>query len=151
MSWYGEPSVSGLESYARILAVEPSTAPVTVNNGFTLDLNTAHSGKVQFEGPTGTLQIDNSQSFTGTVAGFGGQEHIDLADIAFGAGTTLGYAGNVTGGTLTVTNGTHSANIALLGQYTAASFAASSDGHGGTTISDPPVQDTNHLTQPQHA
>jgi hypothetical protein len=38
-------------------------------------------------------------------------------------------------GTLTVNDGTHTANIQLLGQYTASEFAAASDGHGGTLIS----------------
>jgi hypothetical protein len=34
--------------------------------------------------------------------------------------------------TLTVTDGVSTANITLLGQYTAASFATASDGNGGT-------------------
>jgi hypothetical protein len=33
-----------------------------------------------------------------------------------------------------VADGTHTANIALLGNYMASSFVASSDGHGGTFI-----------------
>ena len=37
-------------------------------------------------------------------------------------------------GTLTVTDGVHTASIQLLGQYTASEFAAASDGHGGTLI-----------------
>ena len=52
------------------------------------------------------------------VSGFTGQNLLDLADIAFGSHTTLGYAANSnnTDGTLTVSDGTHTANIALLGQ-----------------------------------
>ena len=42
-------------------------------------------------------------------------------------------ASNVSG-TLTVTDGTHTASIELLGQYAANEFTASSDGHGGTLI-----------------
>src|SRR5258708_7623004 len=37
-------------------------------------------------------------------------------------------------GTLTVTDGVHTANIALLGAYIAGNFTAASDGHGGTLI-----------------
>jgi hypothetical protein len=61
-----------------------------------------------------------------------------LADISFAAGTTLGYAANAdnSGGTLSVGDGTHTANIALLGSYMASSFVAASDGHGGTLISE---------------
>ena len=44
------------------------------------------------------------------------------------------------------------ANIALLGQYMAASFVPSADGFGGTVIHDPPPATlTQMLTQPQHA
>jgi hypothetical protein len=87
------------------------------------------------------------------IGGAGGEVSLDLADIAFGSNTTLGYAANSnnTGGTLTVSDGTHTANIALLGQYMAASFAMSADGFGGTLIHDnPPATLTQTLTQPQH-
>jgi hypothetical protein len=53
-----------------------------------------------------------------------------------------------------VTDGTHTANIALLGNYLASTFAASSDGHGGTAIVDPVLTSSNQqmvLTPPQHA
>lgn len=70
---------------------------------------------------------------------------IDLADIAFGPSTTLGYAANEnnSGGLLTVGDGTHSSVITLLGQYAAADFHAWSDFHGGTLITDPGL--TGHL------
>ena len=55
-------------------------------------------------------------------------------------------------GLLTASDGTHTANIALLGQYTAASFVMSADGFGGTLIHDvAPATLTHTLTQPQHA
>jgi hypothetical protein len=38
-----------------------------------------------------------------------------------------------------VTDGTHTATIALSGNYLASSFVASNDGHGGVDIIDPPV------------
>jgi hypothetical protein len=73
-----------------------------------------------------------------TVAGLHGQDAIDLAGIGFGAGSTLGYAANAdhSGGTLSVGDGMHMANIALLGSYMASSFVTASDGHGGTMISE---------------
>jgi hypothetical protein len=43
-------------------------------------------------------------------------------------------AGNTT---LKVTDGVHTANITLLGQYSASSFAMASDNDGGTLIEDP--------------
>ena len=91
-----------------------------------------------FAGTSGALQLDQSASFTGTISGFGGQDQLDLTDIAFGANTSLGYYENSAnpGGGLTVSDGVHTANIALLGTYMASSFVTSSDGHGGTLISD---------------
>jgi hypothetical protein len=50
-----------------------------------------------------------------------------------------------------VTDGTHTANTALLGSYLASSFAASSDGHGGTNVVEhAPADQTAILAQPQH-
>ena len=110
--------------------------PVTVATGATVELHAAFVGLVTFAGSTGTL--DQSQSFSGTIAGFGGQDQIDLADVGYGAKSTLGYLANSnnTGGTLTVNDGTHTATLALLGQYIAGSFVAASDGHGGTLVSE---------------
>jgi hypothetical protein len=125
--------------------------PITISNGSTLELDTADSGSVTFAGPQGTLQLDSATGFSGQIADFGALDQIDLAAIGFGANTTLGYTPNNgnTGGTLTVSDGTHTASLALLGQYMAASFATASDGHGGTLISDPPVVAAQtQLTQP---
>jgi hypothetical protein len=49
------------------------------------------------------------------------------------------FSGNSSGGTLHVTDATHTANIGLLGNYLASTFAASSDRHGGTNIVDPQI------------
>jgi hypothetical protein len=56
--------------------------------------------------------------------------------IPFGVHTTLGYSENSsnTGGTLRVTDGSHIAKLALLGNYMATSFVTAADGHGGTLI-----------------
>ena len=122
----------------------------TIGNGATVAISSASAETVKFVGKTGELILDHPNSFAGTVEGFRGQDQIDLRHIGFSADSTLGYSANSTdtGGTLTVSNGIHTANIALLGQYTAASFAAASDGHGGTMITDPAVVAQNHLAQP---
>jgi probable HAF family extracellular repeat protein len=124
--------------------------PVTIATGGIFQINGPSADVVTFAGSTGSLQLAQSQGFAGTIAGFGGSDQIDLGDIGFGANTTLGYTANNTntGGTLTASDGIHTANITLLGQYTAASFATASDGHGGTTISEPAVVAQNQLTQP---
>jgi autotransporter passenger strand-loop-strand repeat protein len=113
-------------------------------NGGTLEIASGGltSGPVTFGSGGGTLQLDASMGFQGTVAGFGLLTHLDLSDIAFGTNTTLAFteASNNQSGTLTVSDVTNTANISLLGQYVAGQFTMASDGHGGTMIGDPPLQ-----------
>ncbi|MGD0721624.1 MAG: NF038122 family metalloprotease [Roseiarcus sp.] len=89
----------------------------------------------------GTLRLDASVPFGGLIAGFGQPEHLDLSDIGFGSSTQFGFteAASNLSGTLMVTDGLHTANLTLLGQYVTAQFTSASDGHGGTLIGDPPV------------
>ena len=51
-----------------------------------------------------------------------GQDTLDLADINFATIQTPTFSGASTGGMLTVTDGSHTANIALLGNYLASDF-----------------------------
>ena len=135
------------------LGLEINTKPLAVNGSTDLELlGPSNANAVFGTGSTGTFTLDDLQAFTGTVAGFAPGTHIDLADIGFGAATTLGYAPNpsATEGVLTASDGTHTAKLALLGQYMASSFVASSDGHGGTLISDPP-QAMQHTLSLPHA
>jgi hypothetical protein len=113
--------------------------PTTISAGQTLELASAYSGQLSFAADTGTLKLDNSATFAGTVAGMTGQDTIDFADIDPTKVQQPTYSGTASGGNLTVTDGTHSANIALLGNYLASTFVASSDGHGGTNVVDPPA------------
>ena len=103
-----------------------------------LELGANASDNVAFDPASSNLvlQLDSSTTFTGQVALFAGGDTIDLRDIAFGAGTTLGYTANAaaTGGTLTLSDGTNIANLALLGQYAAAGFQEAADAGGGTLI-----------------
>src|SRR6185503_15949520 len=113
---------------------------LVIGSGASVELTGAYSGLVSFAGPTGTLVVDYSANFTGAI---GGQltttDFIDLVDITAGANATIGYTGNNSAGTLTVSDGTKTASIALLGNYSLANFTVSSDGHGGTTVVDPPL------------
>jgi hypothetical protein len=93
-------------------------------------------------GSTGTLQLDSSASYSGTISGFTGagtsatSDKIDLRDINLNSGhVTESYLNNV----LTVSDGTHTANIHLSGSYTLANFDFASDGSNGTLITDPPT------------
>jgi hypothetical protein len=94
---------------------QPGNARATIAGGSVLEINTHESGKVTFGGSGGTLQLDQPATFAGTVAGFATPDSIDLPGIGFGATTTLAFSENNsrTGGTLTVSDGTHTAAIAL--------------------------------------
>ena len=113
------------------------TQPITIDNGGTAEIRIASSQAVTFEGATGTLKLDDAQAFTGQVSGLTGSDALDLADVSYGANTTVSFSGNVNGGTLTVTNGSETAHIALLGDYLSSGWTLSSDGHGGTVVVDP--------------
>ena len=119
--------------------------PAKIETDATLELRSADSGTVTFEGPTGTLILDHASTFNGQVVGFSGNGNastldvIDLKDIAFGPGVTASYVGNAIGGILTVSDARHdSANISLVGNYENSTFSVASDGAGGTSVVDPP-------------
>jgi hypothetical protein len=137
-------------------ALSPSftvSDPTTIGAGETLELTSDFPGEVSFAAPTGVLELFNSSSFAGTVAGMGGQDTIDLVDIDPTKVQTPSYSGDVSGGTLAVTDGSHTANIALLGNYLASTFVTSSDGHGGTSVINQPttMTDQSVLVSPHHA
>ena len=117
----------------------------------------APAGNAPTSDTSGSATIGNGTTLgvaadTGTVSGFGGRDAIDLPGIAFDAQTTLGYLANnnPVGGMLSLADGTHSANIALLGNYMASSFAAASDNHGGTMVvaETPQAGDQSLLSNP---
>ena len=112
---------------------------------------TAGSSTITFSGG-GTLRLDATGAYGFLVAGFAVPDAFDLSQIKF-ASATSGYVGNTQSGTLTVGDGTHSASILLLGNYTAGSFNLSPEGGGatGTVVSDPQLANGSFLTAaPSH-
>jgi hypothetical protein len=108
-----------------------------IDGAATLEFGAASSANVTFDaGATGTLKLVDSFDFSGIVSGVNATNHLDLVDVAFGAGTIANYLENQdgTGGTLSVTDGAHTVNIALLGQYSAGSFTAAADDTTGTLL-----------------
>src|SRR5262249_39976518 len=79
--------------------------------------------------------MDTAADLNGTrVSSFGALDQIDLTDVAFGPHTTLGFSASRSSDKLTISDGTHTAAITLLGQYTASQFKAVSDGRGGRLV-----------------
>ncbi len=116
----------------------------------TLDIAGASTESISFtnsSATTGSLVLDDSKDFTGVITGFAGDgtpsnsDSIDLKDIAFSGLTNETYTENSTGtgGTLTLSDGTLTANINFAGNYVLQNFTFSNDGSGGTLIIDPPV------------
>ncbi len=119
---------------------------VTIGTSATVELAADNSQSVTFNGATGMLKLDQSSTFSGEIFNFTGNgnlatsDQIDLKDILFGPGTTASYSGNVSGGTLTVSDAQHdTTNIALAGNYTDSTLSLFSDGNGGTLVVDPPI------------
>jgi hypothetical protein len=109
---------------------------------------TAGSSTITFAGG-GTLRLDATEAYGFLVAGFAVPDAFDFSAINF-ASATKGYAGDTSSGTLTVSDGTHSASILLIGNYTAASFNLGPEGDGGagTVVTDPPVTGSGVITPP---
>jgi hypothetical protein len=124
--------------------------PITIGAGATVELSSAYAGAVNFGADTGTLVLDDFASFSGTVAGMTGSDTIDFTGIDPTKVQPPAFSGDASGGMQSVTDGAHSAAIALLGNSLSSTFAASSDGHGGTSVIDPPalggVQAVRHPT-----
>ena len=133
-----DANTPSIVSTADVVAQAPAAAsPVTVADGATVEISGSSEQSATFAGATGTLILENSTAFTGEVFGLSGSDALDLADINYNSNTTATFLGNAAGGTLTVSNGTQSASIALQGNYLSSYWTVSSDGQGGTTVVDP--------------
>jgi hypothetical protein len=113
-----------------------------ISGAATLEFAGLVSENIQFaQNANGTLKLDQSANFTGSVSNLGTTNKLDLIDIAFAAGATVNYVENQqgTGGTLTVSDGTHSANVAILGQYAPDGFQVEDDQHLGTQVTYHPL------------
>jgi hypothetical protein len=96
---------------------------------------------ITFEtGATGTLELDHSKAFHGTISGLD-DNTLDLRDIGFGSSPTVSYAGTATGGTLSIfVNQVDVADIKLSGDYRGVHWALASDGSSqtGTDVTEVP-------------
>jgi beta-glucanase (GH16 family) len=113
----------------------------TIGIGAMLELAAADSSSVTFQGSTGTLRLDHSSTFSGTLFNFtgngslSGSDQIDLRDIHY-ASAHYNYANGV----LTVSDGSGDhASLSFSGSYTLANFEIANDGSGGTVVYDPPT------------
>jgi Ca2+-binding RTX toxin-like protein len=112
------------------------TGSALIGGSASLELDGAARLAVSFaNNSAGTLKLGDADHFSGSIAGFGDGETLDLADIALGSGTTLGYLTDIAGsGTLVIGDGAITAHLALQGAYANAGFHAVQDQNGGTML-----------------
>jgi hypothetical protein len=129
-----------------------STSDSLIAGGADQILTGGGAGKVEFTGSSAGYDTfkDTSALFNhDTIAGFGyNGDVIDLTDMNAANIKPLSWSQNTGGsGTLTVSDGVHTAAITLLGQYMASAFHPASDGGMGTAITYPILTETQ-LTTP---
>lgn len=120
-------------------ALSGSGSATIVGRG-SLDFGGAASQAVTFSGPGGVLALGDSQEFTGAITGFSGagKTSLDIGDIAFTGPAEATFSGTATSGVLTITDGTHTAHITLIGDYLKTTFVTSDDTHGGVIVAGEP-------------
>jgi hypothetical protein len=126
----------------------PSNA-ATIASGATLEVSEAASEKLTFEGPTGSLKLDNPESFGGEIAGFAEKsssaeysETIDLVRINHEV-AAFAETYNPSSGILTVTDGLHNATFKFDSFNGTLNFV--SDHHGGTLITGSPLAEQQSI------
>ncbi|MCO8314504.1 VCBS domain-containing protein, partial [Pseudomonas mandelii] len=123
----------------RLLADVMGNGSATIDGDATLTFVGAAHGSVAFHGEgAGSLVIAQAEA-AGSLVGILGLESDDMltfGNLAFGANTQLSYSANASGagGLLTVDDGTHRAEVNLLGHYTVEDFQLT-DGEAGTQVS----------------
>jgi autotransporter passenger strand-loop-strand repeat protein len=140
----GRSSGTDILSGGSEIVSSGGSALATVISGGTLEVASGGTASGVIFSSGGILQLDSSSHLSGTISGFHLGEEIDLRALAFSSSSsTLTWKQTTSGanarGTLTVKEGTSSTTLTLVGSYTVSNFSATSDGHGGTLITDPPI------------
>ena len=110
-----------------------------IANGGNLTFAAGFDQEVVFLDGGGQLTLAQSQSYSATISGFrtsgeSGAWVLDLRDIGFVDAQEATFSGTSAGGVLTVSDGAHTAQIHLRGDYLSDKFVASSDFSGGVSI-----------------
>ena len=108
----------------------------TIDGAGTLDFEASSTANVVFgAGAAGTLKLQDSFHFGGTISGFEGSDMIDLANLG-SATASFSYHENAagTGGTLAISDGAQTVELSLLGQYSADNFRIVPDHLHGTLV-----------------
>jgi autotransporter passenger strand-loop-strand repeat protein len=119
------------------------TAVATAISGGTLEVASGGTASGVAFSSSGTLQLDSGSHISGAISGFHSGGTIDLRELTYAGTSTASWtqltSGSSASGTLTVKEGASSVTLTLVGSYTSGNFSVTSDGSGGTLVTDPPV------------
>jgi len=107
-----------------------------IDGAGTLDFESSSTANVAFgSSAAGTLKLGDSFHFKGTISGFDSSDRIDLVNVDFGR-ASIRYHENAagTGGTLTISDGAQTAELSLLGHYSADNFSVVTDQAKGISV-----------------
>jgi hypothetical protein len=111
-----------------------------INGTGTLGFGAASSNDITFAADAaGTLTLKDAADFTGTISGFSSNDHIDLTNISYSIASVsnASYSSSTNITTLAITDGTSTDALKFVGNYTInTAWHFSSDGHGGTLLTD---------------
>jgi hypothetical protein len=130
----GITNIGTLVTDGDLVVASPVTGNGTayIKGDGTLDLYATFGESVSFSadqyGHSGMLKLENPTQFHGSVYGFASGDSIDL--VGFGAHTKYSFSGGQLHVTDVEANGTHTANIEIVGSLTTASFHGALGGGG---------------------
>ncbi len=126
--------------------IDPPATFATIASGGSLELDAPSNETVSFAGGTGSLVLNQPEGFTGQIVGFTGtapdpthSDTIDLIGIDYNS-SHFAESYSASTGLLTVTDGDRSASFTFVDFNATLNF--SSDGNGGTLITDPPAAES---------
>ena len=131
----GKPLLNGWGLWgANTTTAEDSSVPLNQQYAY---LSSADAEQTHFYSDDQHLSAAGQQIQANLDYNLIADDAIDLTSLAYSPGHTVAnFSGTSASGTLSVSNGSESANITLLGNYMAAAFVTASDGSGGTLVMD---------------
>jgi VCBS repeat-containing protein len=166
LSGFGTVIAGVIENNGRIQSQSNNGLTITISGSITGtgSIEIKNNSTLTLEGPVGsgqtvlfsvdpgggaatTLVLSDPSHFDAQILDFHGSDQIEFPTIDSGLATRTwvdnGVAGDNTGGTLTISDGTTTAVIHFAdGDYTIDNFKLDDDGSGGTLLKDPPASTT---------
>ncbi|MGJ4892143.1 VCBS domain-containing protein [Bradyrhizobium sp. HKCCYLRH3099] len=130
---YNEGTIEIVAGNFEITGNVEGSGQIKVDAGATLKVDGHVDQTIDFSSEGSSELVVDDAGLSAKIAGLSVGDKIDLSTIAWSATTTASYDAET--GVLTVTDGQgHSIDLTLVGDYSNAHFAGSTDGHGGTLI-----------------